>query len=715
MNLTDDVHRFVLKNGTIIQMAPLQAYVSALLFTPSETSIRKLFAKEEPRWIPRKPTVDENWGSFIHSLEATPEVKSLAFSHDSKILASQSAHVVQLWDVSTGLLRAEIDIDILVLSSRLCAMTFSHDSRLLAALLHGEIFVWEVNTGVLKHRIRSPAKIDTLMFSRDSGLLVVCHSSSSEIWETDNWSLKKMVPTTLWLEWSRGSACFSPNLNVFVPPPRNGKIELRDTDTHSLRQTFCTGDELSKIAFSPEGEFLASGSEDGTIRIWNVMSPSLERTIRDHTKRIVFIQFSHDSQKFISVSSDGLIYVRDTITWSVIPTIDGQYSRRINPGVMSVSNDCKLLAFASGTIQIWDRARSPLEHQVDRPLNERSSLPISSENLNPILSEDLKRSFLVSRFGSRTLTIRNTFTGAIEREFELEHFGHLLVGWSHNLSMFAWIPESDTIKIGEISSGQTKQVFKHQEGGIKRAIFSSDCKHVAFISRKRATITIWNVVTGQKLLPIPEKHQEPKFVVFSHDSRYLAAAYPSEVKIWDLGKPIGTVPVKETLSKPLVWAGALAFSHDSRLLAVAQGNEFFHCDLSIRIWDTSTMMLRETITTDTIAKSLSFSSDGSFLKSDRCCISVRSNEPGFTPTGEDIRMRAKRVGFYLSDDFSWIELHGKKMVYIPVEYRKNLDHTGNFFAISRSDHPPAITTIAFRIRAEKFWSIELAETASCYV
>jgi WD40 repeat protein len=366
--------------------------------------------------------------------------------------------------------------------------------------------------------------------------------------------------------------------------------------------------------------------------------------------------------------------------------------------------------------------RSPLEHQVDQPTNQESFLPESSKNPKPILSEDLKRSSLASRrVGSRTLAIRNTSTGEVERKFELERFGGLLLGWSHDLNMFAWIPESHTIKIGELSSGEIKQVFTHQEGGIKQAIFSFDCKYVALISRIRATITIWNVVTGQMLLSIPNMHQEPKIVEFSHDSRYLAAAYyPSEVNIWDSGKPTGSIPVKETLSKTLVWAGALAFSHDSRLLAVAQAKDYFHLDSSIRIWDTSTMMLRETIITNTHTESLSFSSDGSFLKSDRCCLVVRSNEADCTHIGEGIVVNAKRIGFYFSDDFSWIKLHGKKMIYIPADYRKNLDHTEDFFAeklfaISRSDHLPAVPTIAFCNRAEKFWLIELAENASSYV
>ncbi|KAJ5368806.1 uncharacterized protein N7496_008566 [Penicillium cataractarum] len=628
MDLADDVHRFVLKNGFMIQMAPLQAYVSALLFTPSETPIRRLFAKQEPRWIPKKPIVNEKWGSAIHSLEVNGEPCSLAFSHDSKILASNSYRGVQLWDVSTGLLRAELKTNISKMSSAIHPIVFSHDSRLLAsAHPHGHVFIWEVTTGIRNHMIECVAQIELLVFSRDSSLFAVCYDSYSEIWETNTWSLKKEIPHRSRNKMTGSFVCFSPNMKMFVPPPENTEIEIWDTDTCSVHQKFHVSDEISKIVFSPDGKLLASGSEGGTICIWNVTSFSLEKTIRDHTSQITFLKFSHDSQTFVSLYFDGRLRIWNTITWSVISTIDGHSSRRFDPmlRVISVTNDCKLLAFVSGTIQIWDMARSLMEHQVDEP---RGEVPCP-----PIFSEDLKRSSLVWIYGGQLTFVRNTSTGTIEKIIELEDCESRIVGWSHDLSMFAWISECDTVKLGELSSEEAKQVLTHQEGIIKGVTFSFDCKYVAFTSDKRPTITIWSVGTGQLLLSIANEHQEPRFVTFSHDSGYLAATYPSEVKIWDIGNPPGIAPVKETLSRPQELAGALTFSHDSRLLAVAHGHADRPLDFCIRILDTSTMIVRETIMTDIVAESLSFNSDASFIKTGRYCLAVRSNDPDCAHAG----------------------------------------------------------------------------------
>lgn len=64
------MRRFVLSHAHVIEIAPLQVYVSALVFSPTNSLVRKLFEKEEPDWITLKPRVDADWDSCIQTLEA---------------------------------------------------------------------------------------------------------------------------------------------------------------------------------------------------------------------------------------------------------------------------------------------------------------------------------------------------------------------------------------------------------------------------------------------------------------------------------------------------------------------------------------------------------------------------------------------------------------------------------------------------------------------
>jgi hypothetical protein len=60
LDLVRDARRFILFNRWIIENAPLQAYASALLFSPTNSLTRELFKQEEPRWISTKPIIERN-------------------------------------------------------------------------------------------------------------------------------------------------------------------------------------------------------------------------------------------------------------------------------------------------------------------------------------------------------------------------------------------------------------------------------------------------------------------------------------------------------------------------------------------------------------------------------------------------------------------------------------------------------------------------------
>ncbi len=89
-----------------IQISPLQAYVSALIFSPASSLIRRHFKKEEPKWITIKPNIRNKWSACLQTLEChSSSVNSVAFSHDSTRLASASASfdcTVRIWDPSSG-------------------------------------------------------------------------------------------------------------------------------------------------------------------------------------------------------------------------------------------------------------------------------------------------------------------------------------------------------------------------------------------------------------------------------------------------------------------------------------------------------------------------------------------------------------------------------------------------------------------------------------
>ncbi|PSN58755.1 hypothetical protein BS50DRAFT_477291, partial [Corynespora cassiicola Philippines] len=97
--LVQDAYRFVMYHKVAIESAPLQAYASALLFSPRRSLVKMLFQEEAPKWIAIAPSVADDWSACLQTLEGhSSSVNSVAFSPDSQRLASASYdNTVKIW------------------------------------------------------------------------------------------------------------------------------------------------------------------------------------------------------------------------------------------------------------------------------------------------------------------------------------------------------------------------------------------------------------------------------------------------------------------------------------------------------------------------------------------------------------------------------------------------------------------------------------------
>ncbi|KAL3588021.1 hypothetical protein FPOAC2_13920 [Fusarium poae] len=111
-SLVEDARRYVLSHGGVIAIAPLQAYASALVFSPEYSRIRELFKKEEPDWMVLKPRMGADWNACLQTLEGHGDrVTSVVFSADGQRLASGSDDkTVKIWDAATGVCEQTLNV-----------------------------------------------------------------------------------------------------------------------------------------------------------------------------------------------------------------------------------------------------------------------------------------------------------------------------------------------------------------------------------------------------------------------------------------------------------------------------------------------------------------------------------------------------------------------------------------------------------------------------
>ncbi|GAB7336906.1 hypothetical protein MBLNU13_g01183t1 [Cladosporium sp. NU13] len=237
-NLVHDCKRFLMYARSGIEQAPLQTYVSAVLFTPSRSVVRKI--------------VGDTKLVSCH-LE---RVTTVQFSPDGSKLASGSEDGdVIVWDLTTGAKLHTLEGH----SDCITTMQFSPNGSRLASAYEGNVAIWDVATGAQLHTM----EVDS-------------------VWAT-------VVE-------------FSPNGGKLASGSDNGNVIVWDLATGAqLNLLEGHSDWVRAIQFSPDGSKLASVSDDGKVILWDATMGAQVYTLEGHSDWVRAVQFSPDGSKLASV------------------------------------------------------------------------------------------------------------------------------------------------------------------------------------------------------------------------------------------------------------------------------------------------------------------------------------------------------------------------------------------------------------------------------
>ena len=291
---------------------------------------------------------DGGTGNCIGIICNSGAVHSVAFSRNGLMLASASDNVVQLWDVQTRHHITTLEGH----SGEVESVSFSPDSSRLASACGG-VWVWDLGPDPLPAiQISHGGAARSVAFSPD-GLRLASGSwdGTVQLWDgTSGTSITTLKGHSSVVS----SVTFSPDGSRLASA--SNTVRLWDSRTDHVAGPSVHFDTLYTVAFSPDGSKLASvpASNNKTILLRDGITGIYIATLEGHSGSIGFMIFLADGSRLASASEDGTIRLWDISgAGCCITTFEGHSSW---VGSIAIPADGSRLASASGdtTIRLWD-------------------------------------------------------------------------------------------------------------------------------------------------------------------------------------------------------------------------------------------------------------------------------------------------------------------------------------------------------------------------
>lgn len=341
------------------------------------------------------------------------------------------------------------------------------------------IHLWKERQSLVKgERVKSQVKSVTLTQTELSGTirsrnvsstsypssLHTCHTQAS-LGIFHKSKMQRLLSQTRYFEkWIRAKQNTARDLYSCSNPGAVTIVPLCEVECDASQQKFKSHNDrdIPPISSGGDAAWLASASEDRSIKIWDSGNGLCLKTLNGHDGAVNSVFFSHDSARLASASDDGTVKLWDTSSGRCQKTLEGH-----DDVVWSVdfSQDSTRLASASSdhTIRIWDT--------------------ISGRRL-------------------KTLHGHNGAVGSVV--------------FSHDSTRLATASWDNTVKIWDVSSGLCVKTLYGHNYAVDSVVFSHDSTRLATASWD-GTVKIWDARTGCCLQTLEGHGHVVWSVVFSRD------------------------------------------------------------------------------------------------------------------------------------------------------------------------------------------------------
>ncbi len=320
---------------------------------------------------------------------------------------------------------------------------------------------------------------------------------------------------------------------------------------------------IFSLAFSPNEEFLVTGSINGEVCLWKWRENKQIFKRQEHTTIVDSVTFSPDYQKIASSSRDQTVKVWDIATEKCIFTFNSPTHHTVKSLVFN-SEGSQLFGYSDKRIISWN-------------LNTGTS-DILIESQSRISSLNLSCQTGILTFGCEDgiVYVWDIKTGTLIDSFQTNSGLILSVKITDYEDILACSLENKTVKIWDVQKKQCLNTLKSQSYHISLIDLSNSGKSIATGSGEKI-IKVWDINTGLYLQSLESHLSEINAITFSDQNKLATASVDRTIKIWD----ITTGKCLKTLQGRADFVHSVFYSKNTQIIVSSSQH-------TIKFWDTET-------------------------------------------------------------------------------------------------------------------------------